>query len=157
MLPWPTRVHNSNGISIGSAMFYMCPYYTLQWAALSPSELSFPMGGCQPPSNMWFFGPTQFLISMTDRPTERQTSCYSVSNNRLYLLHSTAVRPNNTCIIVWVRYSWAVVATTLTAKWYCSVCALVFHRCRLSDFLVDCAERIIIMKIVYRRLMNRYR
>ena len=28
--------------------------------------------------------------------------------------------------------------------------------CRLSDFLVDCAERIIVMKIVYRRLMNRW-
>jgi len=39
MIPWPTRVHSPNGISIGSDVFAQmtveCPY-TLQWDAIRP-------------------------------------------------------------------------------------------------------------------------
>ena len=41
-----------------------------------------------------------------------------------------------------------------TGQFFPFVICMLF--CRLSDFLVDCAERIMVMKIVYKRLMNRY-
>jgi len=60
----PTQAHNLNGISISSAVFAQmtaeCPY-TLQRDAPSPIKLPFPMGGCGPPSNTRFLGPTRVI------------------------------------------------------------------------------------------------
>jgi len=88
----PDRAHSPNSISIVSAVFSQvtaeCPY-TLQWDAPFPSKLPLPMGESGPPCNTWFPGPTQVLnpngisigsavlaglTSVTDRPTDRQTT-----------------------------------------------------------------------------------
>jgi len=59
--PEPDRVHNPNGISIGSAVFTQVPaecHYTLQWAPLSP-KITPSHWGSGPLSNRWFLGPIQ--------------------------------------------------------------------------------------------------
>jgi len=65
-----------------------CPYI-LQWDAPFPFKIAPSHGGSGPPSNTWFPGPTQVLnpngisigsavlaglTSVTDRPTDRQTT-----------------------------------------------------------------------------------
>jgi len=85
------RLHNPNGISIGSAVFAQTTAectYTLQWDAAFPLKIAASHGGSGPPSNTWFLGPTRVLnpngisigsaifagiISMTDRQTEHAT------------------------------------------------------------------------------------
>jgi len=110
----PIQAHNPNGIPIGSAVFAQttveCPC-TLHWVACSSPKLCpFPWGS-GPPSNTWFFRPTQVLnpngssvgaadfaglTSVTDRQTDRQTdhATRSVRIGRIYV-RSTAMRPNN--------------------------------------------------------------
>jgi len=64
--PRPMRAHNSNGISIGSAIFAhahmtaecLC---TLLWDAPFPSKFPLPMAGYGLLSNTWFQGNTQVL------------------------------------------------------------------------------------------------
>ena len=105
----PRRVHNPNGISIGSAVFAQitaeCPH-TLQWAAPLPQHCPFP-GGCGTASNIWFLGPTQVLNpngisigsaifaglrTVTDRPTDHATP--SVIIGRIYVRsRPIAMRP----------------------------------------------------------------
>ena len=101
----PIGAHIPNGISIGSAvsaqMTAECPC-TLQWDAPSPPPLKIAPshGGIQTPSNTWFPGPTRVLkpngisigsavfaglTNVTDRQTNRQTTLYSVGNNRPHL------------------------------------------------------------------------
>ena len=110
----PIRAHNSNSISIGSAVFAQmtagCPY-TLQWGPLFPLKIAPSHGGMWTPSNTWFLGPTRVLnpngtsigaavfgglTSVTDRPTDRSTdhATRSVTIGHIYV-HSTAMRPNN--------------------------------------------------------------
>ena len=94
MIPWaqpPTRAHNSNGISIGSAVFAQltaeCPS-TLQWDAPFPSKLPLLMGNLDPHLTQWFPGTTRVLkpsgisigsavfaglTSVTDRQTDKPT------------------------------------------------------------------------------------
>jgi len=82
MLHLPTRVHNPNGIWIGSAIFAQltaeCPY-TLQWAALFTSKLPLPMEASGPlgpykhrSQHGISIGSAVFagLPSVTDKPTE---------------------------------------------------------------------------------------
>ena len=55
----PTRVHNPNGKSIGSAVFIQLTAessYTLQWAPLSP-KIAASHDVIWTPSNTWFLGP----------------------------------------------------------------------------------------------------
>jgi len=58
----PTRVHNRNARSIGSAVFARmtaeCPY-TLQWFACFPLKTAPSHVGPQTSCNMWFTGPTR--------------------------------------------------------------------------------------------------
>jgi len=114
MVPWPTRIVNPNGISIGSAIFAQliaeCPY-TLQLAASSPLKIALPVVGYRPPFNTWFLGPTHVLSQTAfdqlsrfcrahycDRPTDKRTDRprYSVGNNKPIYVRSTAMWPNNT-------------------------------------------------------------
>jgi len=88
----PTEVHNSNGKSIGSAVYAQmaaeCPY-TLQWDAPSPLKIAPFRVGIWTPSNTWFPGPTRVhnrnsisigsavfagLTSVTDQQTSGQTT-----------------------------------------------------------------------------------
>ena len=57
---WPTRVHNPNGKSIGSAVSAQLTTespYTLQWATLSPKIAPSNGVGSGPLSNPWFLEP----------------------------------------------------------------------------------------------------
>jgi len=67
------RLHNPNGISIGSAFFAQmtteCPY-TLQWDAPSPLKIAASHGGSGPPSNTWFPGPTRVLDPTASRSVQ---------------------------------------------------------------------------------------
>jgi len=57
----PTRVHNSNGISIGSAVFAQLTA-ECHWACLSlscPIKIALSHGGIWTPSNTWFLEPTR--------------------------------------------------------------------------------------------------
>jgi len=85
----PIRAHDSNGISIGAAVFAQttaeCPY-TSQWdAPLPTSKFPISMGDLDPLSNAWFPGTTRVLnpngiwisaavfvglTSVTDRQTD---------------------------------------------------------------------------------------
>jgi len=71
--------------------------YTLKWATL-PLKIAPSRGGCGPPSNACFLGPTRVLnpngiligsaifarfTTVTDRPSHKP--CYSVCNNRPHL------------------------------------------------------------------------
>ena len=102
----PTRVHNPNGKSIGSAVFAQIPAECPYTFKIAPSH-----GGCWPPSNTWFRGPTRVLnpngisigsavsaglTTVTDRQTDRQTdhATRSVTIGRIYV-RSTAMRPSN--------------------------------------------------------------
>jgi len=89
------RVHNPNGISIGSVIFAQLTAdspYTLQRAPLSIKDCPFPWG-IWTPSNTWFLGPSRVLnpngisigsavlaglTTMTDRPTDRQITLLSL-------------------------------------------------------------------------------
>ena len=108
----PTRVHNPNGKSIGSAVSTQLTAespYTLQWATLSP-KIAPSHGGIWTPSKSWFLGPIRGhnpngisigsavfagLTSVTDRPTDHATR--SITIDRIYV-RSTAMRSNNTSI-----------------------------------------------------------
>ena len=85
------RLHNPNGISIGSVVFALMTAectYTLQWDAPSPLKIAASHGGSGPPSNTWLLGPTRVLnpngisigsavfaglTSVTDRALDRPT------------------------------------------------------------------------------------
>ena len=59
----PNRVHNQNGISIGSAVLHSSPHSVpvlYNGPALPLSKLPLPMGAWTP-SNTWFLGPTRVL------------------------------------------------------------------------------------------------
>jgi len=100
--------------------------YTLQWAALSPSEFLVPIGGSGLPSNACFLGPMRVQkpngISIgstilqglqlwqinreTDRPTDRQTEHPAPSLTIEHICrytHSTAVWPKDSVIMTIVR------------------------------------------------------
>ena len=67
MLPWTIRVHNPNGISIGSAVFAQlmaASPSTLQWVAPSFSELPLYMWRSGLPSNTWFLGPSESMAQI---------------------------------------------------------------------------------------------
>jgi len=104
------RAHNSNGISIGSAVFSQITEESLYF--LSPSKIAPSHGVSGPPSNTWFPTPTRVLnpndisiglavlqgslVSQTDRPTYRPTNhdTRSVTIGHIYVRSSTAMRPN---------------------------------------------------------------
>jgi len=106
----PTRVHNINSISIGSAIFAQmtaeCPYTIGR--PFPPQNCPFPWG-IWTPSNTWFLGPpdasTQMasrsvqpflqgsLVWQTDRQTDHATQM--VIMGHIYIC-STAIRPNIT-------------------------------------------------------------
>jgi len=81
----------SRGPHIFAQLTAKCPY-TLEWAALCPSEVLLPTGDVDshlihgslglPNSNGIWIGSAVFagLITVTDRQTDRP--CYSVGNNR---------------------------------------------------------------------------
>jgi len=77
----PTRVHNPNGISIGSAVFVLlapeCPY-TLQWADTFRQNFRFSWRSGTP---SWFPGPTQVLLAVTITATDDPMT-HSSSNSR---------------------------------------------------------------------------
>jgi len=107
----PTRVHNPNGIFIGSsAQLTADSAYTLQWVSF-PQKLPIPMGDLDP-SNTWFLRPIRVLspngiligsaifaglTTVTNRPTDRPR--YSVCNSigRIYV-RSITTRSNNELI-----------------------------------------------------------
>jgi len=67
----PTRVHNSNGISIGSAVFAQFTS-ECRWACRGipfPSKLPLPIGICAP-CNTWFLGSTRLSIQMASRSVQ---------------------------------------------------------------------------------------
>ena len=112
--PGPTRVHNPNSISIGSAIFAQLTAVLL-YITTNPLKLSLPMGYLNPPSNTWFLRPTRVfnpngisigwavfagLSFVTDRQTDKQTDRQTtllVCNNRphLHIVRSSAMRRNN--------------------------------------------------------------
>ena len=102
---WPTQVLNTNGISIGSAVFAEftteCPY-TLQWDSHFPikgSKLSLPMGDLDPHLIRGSLGPPEsttqtasqsvqpflqgWLVWQTDRPIDHATR--SVTIDHIYV------------------------------------------------------------------------
>jgi len=56
----PTRAHNPNGISVGSAVFAQLTKDCRQ-ACPSPKNCPFPWEISEPSSNEWFLGPTRVL------------------------------------------------------------------------------------------------
>jgi len=107
---------NPNGISISSAIFAQitteCPY-TLQWDAHWPFKITPTHGGPGPHLIHGSLGPTKSSTQTASRSvqpflqdslmwqTNRHTTV--LGNNRLHLLRSTAMRPNNNniCIVLW--------------------------------------------------------
>jgi len=78
----PTRVHNPNGISTGSAVFaQFTSECRREYRGLPfPTKLPFPMGIC-PPCNMWFLGSTRLSIpngiSIGSAVFAQLTTCHS--------------------------------------------------------------------------------
>jgi len=70
----PIRAHNSNGISIGSAVFAQmtaeCPY-TLQLDAHYPLKIAQSLCDLDPIYYTWFLGPTRVLNSQPKRHLDR--------------------------------------------------------------------------------------
>ena len=103
-----------------------------------PQKFAPSHGGCGSPSNTWLPGPTQVLnpngssigaavfaglTSVTDRPTDHATR--SVRIGRIYV-RSTAMRPNNTCSLlfcpVWAAWHNAPLIHLLILALICIVC-----------------------------------
>jgi len=135
---WPTRIHNPNSISIGSAVFaglkVDCPY-TLQWAETFPFKTGLPWGSgphltdgsLRPPEPITHRTSQSvhpFLQdSNCDRQTDRQTyrPHYSVCNKRPHLAYA-AMWPNNNNIHLFrhkVRDSVAISNVITLTKPYC--------------------------------------
>jgi len=95
-----TRVHNPNGVSIGSAVFAQIAVevpYSLQWTAPFPSKLPLRMreseshlirGSLSPPESIYqndiWIGSADFakltvLTIVSDRPTDRLTTLFRLS------------------------------------------------------------------------------
>jgi len=91
---WPTRVHNPNGTSIGSAVFARMTaecVYTLQWFGFFLPQISPSHVGIWTSFNTWFIGPTRVLNAsgnlivspvfagltdwQSDRKTDRPPRC----------------------------------------------------------------------------------
>ena len=62
---WPIRVHNPNGISIGSAVFSQmtaqCPYILYNGIPFLPLKIAPSHGRISTPSNTWFPGPMRVI------------------------------------------------------------------------------------------------
>ena len=98
----PTRVHNPNGISIGSDIFAQLTAESgMPGHVLSP-KIALSHGAIWTPSNTWFIGSTRVhtlngisigsaifvgLTTVTDRPTDRPTinASRSVTISRIYV------------------------------------------------------------------------
>jgi len=88
VIPTAYPSHNTNGISIGSAIFAQmtaeCPYNFTMGHPFPPSKLPLPIGWSGPQFNTWFLGPTRVLDRCSrfcrahycDRQTERQTTLF---------------------------------------------------------------------------------
>jgi len=86
LILWPTRVHNPNGTSIGSAIFAQLMVkspYILQSAPLSP-KLAPSRGGPGPPSNLWLLGPIR-----THNPNGISISSAVIAHDRRVSLYFT--------------------------------------------------------------------
>jgi len=122
MFPWAhTRDHNPNSISIGSAVFAELTAegpYILQWAAPSPQNYLFAWGSGLL-SNTWFLWPTRVYnpngISigsavfagrtiLTNRQTDRETTLYSVRNNRPHLYIVLRCGPSKRFVYIRFRH-----------------------------------------------------
>jgi len=122
----PTWVHNSNGISIGSAVFAQmtarCPY-TLQWTPFFPSKLPIPMEDLDPRLIRGSLGPPESsaqmesrsvqpfsqgsLVWQTDRPTDHATQSATIgSSYQFNLLYFSACLLSTPRVLSWCFSIW---------------------------------------------------
>jgi len=108
----PIRAHNTNDISIGSAIFAQmtaeCPY-TLQWDAPFPLKIASSHGDLHHQQIHGFLGPltasqsvqpfSQGYISVTDRQTDHTTQSVTIHHihiQYIVLRHGLIITPHHT-------------------------------------------------------------
>jgi len=92
MLPWPTPVHNPNGISIGSAIFAQMTAVSLgmPWHVLSPKNCTFGQGDLDPYLTRGSLGQPEFKYQTASQSV--QPLLHS-SRQRRYTLKCDALSP----------------------------------------------------------------